>query len=1771
MVTNLRNKMKKLFPVFGVLFAVMAGLAYSSVADNKWSLDQNSFQLLSNLVENRITIGDLVDFSFVLTAKEEIVDDVLIVEMSASYNGFSSLLFCGVPEVETSDKTVSYARYGSTYDAVFEGISYDSYIFDFGTISAKVGDTITFVFEMLVADNALYVEGAQYWMGVGVEFDHSQSIWVNDIAFQLAPKPGAGGEQLMYFDLSSNIPTYTKGASQSSYITMIDPFLSLGFRMFISLKDTSDDLCICGLRPFDMDESFIGCNNAGFPPFATHFQPPFNDTKCKKEFEIDFGVLTKLNIPFADAYDEVTMEIIMCSSGTATGEYEMDVTLDVSAGSVGHNLNTTLNFIESPIAELTTFPCELDILFNNVTKGQDLSIRATIHPSPYDTSTVYQVRQILKIQGCTTPNPVREIEPRMIMKERNIEFLEEINFWNESGTLIAEYDKIMVTRKHHSLYTDQKYFDFAIDFKGVFDVDLEECPNLEITSEIILVRSGSQEFSQCLETFQMNSEASSFDVCEHPTVDILDILDQDNPGLALNSGSEAAVSFAITMNYTCSGTILGDLALAAELIQQGYNFPSLMTIEKLRLTHVGDNFPGLQRRMRDPNPDYERKNYITTPNYLLSVTQGSLKLGDVDYLGVNTDDMYDRRIVFTAEFYLLNDPLLDASWYHDITFFVSRGVESFWFQTLELFIFYDVNSSLLVFPDFGDNLGMFVNESVDLLSLEEFFPYPKTAAILDLANLWDHEEQILAWRMALYISSHPDYNRMLIALYIPDPPSYLAWEDIQINPGKNIFLQELTDTSGVTHATYSNPGDLKYVWAASNLESYKNETKADDQLEVIIHIRVIGDSPSPPTAPNPAISLCHIDYITLESRICADSNQFQMTGVNGGSTMATFNENQPLMTFQNEVTEIPESGAGPVDFQVYIQARSSRKLNVKISAEKVDVAAMCHPIVESLQLMSVGEYIGAMQWNAFKTTDCASFENVDGIEVCNEIIGEFGVISNLNLNYENDPIQDRNKLEFTAVVGVDEHCPNGTQIRLRVTLYNIDERRSSTIEVGAAFQDIFVSARNKPSPGPEIFTRIHNYHEGKILNEPANATSGIVKRFLIELYLDDDMTDHFTLNVESKMYSGAPVDPDDGGAAFTVIGLHLWELGSDIYGAFDLNNTMEITFQSYLYDDAPPIMGFQDNGGKLDLGVFTHIPNDRESVKSIDQVVREAKSNAVLIAVDIELQDERFIIEGTNTVQLSFTVEAIEHQLISTQFTTFNPLFVPNRKPIVWMNLTSYFLVPREALPGDRGIYMVELYHDCNSTAEAREFKVVIHMPDYADYVITDWVNNIGRVAFDEDHRADSIQFSFHSIQKTEYLRFNVTFEFAASHEYFTVARIYFTALPMEHFYKKFYRDTDDRDANTLYSPKISTELIQLFVQESSCDLLIDIHNLDMNNPCQFSASTYLDPIVYPLTESFLLSDKGFKSSNWGGQYSVAQKFKVALVDDYYLSRIYINMNTTVKKFKLRYSTDIEGQYWRKYEELHVWREFDMDDTYPSANHGHSHAVYRVGYFDIRVLTRLKWVEFIFTELLSPNSGISWRFELQGCKPSDSVAGDYIRACGLDQTEVVRPEFYTRGFLADPDARALYVCEKNLMNDNIIDCVRMMIVNGRFLWTTMSKMIAGVIGYLVQPEYQMFAIGRSQKTYLASSDVGNNWITVPTKDWWDARAQSSMKFKAVKVMPETLPLKAINDNSQDWRPLQDSWYGVERFRANNTGIYFQEGSADPWRLIYNWGSTCCSA
>ena len=96
---------------------------------------------------------------------------------------------------------------------------------------------------------------------------------------------------------------------------------------------------------------------------------------------------------------------------------------------------------------------------------------------------------------------------------------------------------------------------------------------------------------------------------------------------------------------------------------------------------------------------------------------------------------------------------------------------------------------------------MFVNDSHDLLSLEKSFPYPTTPD-----KLWNNVDQILAWRIALYISPYTGYNKLLLALYVPDAPDYLSYEDIQVIPGRNIFLKLQTgwDALVVHHGSFAS-------------------------------------------------------------------------------------------------------------------------------------------------------------------------------------------------------------------------------------------------------------------------------------------------------------------------------------------------------------------------------------------------------------------------------------------------------------------------------------------------------------------------------------------------------------------------------------------------------------------------------------------------------------------------------------------------------------------------------------------------------------------------------------------------------------------------------------------------------------------------------------------------------------------------------------------------------------------------------------------------------
>ena len=91
---------------------------------NIWSLDQNSFQLFSAVQLNTIKIGDILEFRLTLTPQESFAEpDTLIFEISASYNGYSCLIFCGDPKITFKNTVFPFSRYGVTYDQVFEGIS----------------------------------------------------------------------------------------------------------------------------------------------------------------------------------------------------------------------------------------------------------------------------------------------------------------------------------------------------------------------------------------------------------------------------------------------------------------------------------------------------------------------------------------------------------------------------------------------------------------------------------------------------------------------------------------------------------------------------------------------------------------------------------------------------------------------------------------------------------------------------------------------------------------------------------------------------------------------------------------------------------------------------------------------------------------------------------------------------------------------------------------------------------------------------------------------------------------------------------------------------------------------------------------------------------------------------------------------------------------------------------------------------------------------------------------------------------------------------------------------------------------------------------------------------------------------------------------------------------------------------------------------------------------------------------------------------------------
>ena len=65
------------------------------------------------------------------------------------------------------------------------------------------------------------------------------------------------------------------------------------------------------------------------------------------------------------------------------------------------------------------------------------------------------------------------------------------------------------------------------------------------------------------------------------------------------------------------------------------------------------------------------------------------------------------ELYFTAEFYLYDDGSINASWTNDINFFFGNYDNEGWAESVQLLIYYDVNTTELILPDYnGDFVSM---------------------------------------------------------------------------------------------------------------------------------------------------------------------------------------------------------------------------------------------------------------------------------------------------------------------------------------------------------------------------------------------------------------------------------------------------------------------------------------------------------------------------------------------------------------------------------------------------------------------------------------------------------------------------------------------------------------------------------------------------------------------------------------------------------------------------------------------------------------------------------------------------------------------------------------------------------------------------------------------------------------------------------------------------------------------------------------------------------
>ncbi|XP_063713330.1 uncharacterized protein LOC134841338 [Symsagittifera roscoffensis] len=560
-----------------------------------------------------------------------------------------------------------------------------------------------------------------------------------------------------------------------------------------------------------------------------------------------------------------------------------------------------------------------------------------------------------------------------------------------------------------------------------------------------------------------------------------------------------------------------------------------------------------------------------------------------------------------------------------------------------------------------------------------------------------------------------------------------------------------------------------------------------------------------------------------------------------------------------------------------------------------------------------------------------------------------------------------------------------------------------------------------------------------------------------------------------------------------------------------------------------------------------------------------SRARTVQLLVFVQVQDE---VDFTPGQQFSLIYSLESGGAVATNQHNFQVDFLPERRPMVDLEVEVAYTLDREFVPGDTIQFTAKMSHQCESSAQATNIHTILHLPDVVlrmDNNITHYTGQLPVLDYTAGDKKAA--FTLDKLGTSEYTEFRFDIEVTSASLAVRESRDYFATCPVDIHYTRNAREGDEDDADQVYQQKSTSAEARFLVTNDSCaGSRVPISDTTLFQECQITSSSELDPLEYSVHRGLSAQlSQGWRSNSWQGQWQSRQYIKLALLRSYKISKVVFHKDSSFGSFELHYSNDPEGIYWTQYEEQSTVRQFYSNQSFEDIDNS------LLRYLDIRQPLDASWVRLVFTsasedpqDSLGVQNILAFRFDLLGCPNNFGGVVDITRVCRVGASI---PHVYDRGFLIDTTLKVLFVCEKNLQID-ANECMRMVtLADGSTAWSKVNHRVHSVIGYWISQQ-TVFAVSQSQSTYLASDDGGLTWLTVQTREFWDAQDMTSDYYKpAVSIPPEFYPTP-LDQVSSD---MTDEWEGT-KFYANHEGIWSNVGLEGTWNeteLVYSW-SLCCA-